>query len=686
MLAETVTATLFAALDRPDLQSLSDHLVFDLSPRLNLPFRVSAGKITLGAMAFERPQVAPVLLRYALEWAFLLQILPREQQSLAALAAARVAALFHSLDCESHDLPIALEWLRDFAEPVPPSAARVAALWPELTQFCPEAAVSVRTPGRLLEQLKPFWSSIAPAEYLMADGGDERLAINPGTGLNRYGCSHRPRPWAVTFSSSTASSLSERGYLGAEEARRRFLEGCLDGVSATHMREGASLEVRARLAALYGLISAEQVVLAASGTDCELAVLALGLMRARGRPVRNILVAPDETGSGVPLAAQGRHFAEGTALGSAAEKAEFLDGFPETTEIAGIAIRNDDGSPRTAADIDEACRCLVERSIKEGYHVILHQLDMSKTGLVGPTRRVLDALARDWADHLTIVVDACQARLASERIRQMVQAGMLVMTTGSKFLTGPPFCGALLLPESFVAALQDFTLPQGLSAYFHRCEWPAMPSSTGLPDNGNIGLALRWQAALAESAAFADVPATRVIDILQQFEKHARKVIAAHPHLDLLPVPDLDRAACAEGISWDSVPTIFSFLVRDPACPERPLTLEKSRAVHRWLNADLSPCIPGAPLASLLCHLGQPVPVPHPALGGELAGALRLCAGARLVSGEPSHAGFTDPVRLAREFADVCRALDKISLILVHLDVLEITNPVPRYAPHSHSL
>ncbi|WP_025886423.1 hypothetical protein [Asaia prunellae] len=686
MLAEKVTDGLFAALDRPDLQSLSDRISLDLSPRLDLPFTASADAIILGALAFERPEMAPTLLRYGLEWVFLLQDLPAQDRPLAAIVAARVAALFHQLDSEIVALPAGLAWLHEFAAHRPPCASRVTALWPELIRFCPGLSITGVDPAPLLARLEPLWLSLGPAEYLMADGGDERLTIDPKTGLNRYGCSHRPRPWAVTFSSSTASSLSERGYLGAERARRSFLLDALGGTPAPRAREAACLNVRQGLAALYGLESRDNIVLAASGTDCELAVLAIGLMRAGGRSaaITNILIAPDETGSGVPLAAQGRHFAAGTALGNEADKASHLEGFPTGTRLLGIAIRNPDGSPRDPGALDEEVRCCVMQELTQGRHVILHQLDMSKTGLVGPRHDLLQELIALYPGQITLVVDACQARLAPERVAAMVRSGMLVMTTGSKFLTGPPFCGAVLLPDELASSLASFSLPEGLSAYFNRCDWPQTSSPDPLMQEGNLGLALRWQAALAESKALAAVPRGRITETLRRFEKAAREVIANHPSLTLLSVPPLERASMAGQEIWDTVPTVFSFLVNDPQAQEKPLSLERARALHRWLNADLSPWIRGSDLAELLCQLGQPVPVPHPALGGDNAGALRLCAGARLVSGEPSHAGLTNQSRLDREFADIRRVFAKISLILTHWKQLEAVDPVPRYAPHSH--
>ena len=82
-----------------------------------------------------------------------------------------------------------------------------------------------------------------------------------------------------------------------------------------------------------------------------------------------------------------------------------------------------------------------------------------------------------------------------------------------------------------------------------------------------------------------------------------------------------------------------------------------------------------------MCVLGQPVPVAHPDVDGY-AGALRLCAGARLVSGEPSHEGLDEARRLKRECTDAQRVLLKLELIRKHWNVLLDVNPAPRYAPY----
>ena len=50
-------------------------------------------------------------------------------------------------------------------------------------------------------------------------------------------------------------------------------------------------------------------------------------------------------------------------------------------------------------------------------------------------------------DKVMIVIDACQARLGRARIRWYLERGFPVLLTGSKFFTGAPFSGALLVPE-----------------------------------------------------------------------------------------------------------------------------------------------------------------------------------------------------------------------------------------------
>ena len=517
-----------------------------------------------------------------------------------------------------------------------------------------------------------------PTEYLLCTGGDTRLMLDPVTGLNAYGCSPRPRPWAVTFASSTASSISSRGFVAAEEARGLILRE-----AAEYGRGGAvcaaNERVRKAILAHYRLPPDTRVVLAPSGTDAELAALAVTWLADPSAPIVNILVASDETGTGVPLAATGRHFATLTARGAPVMKGAPVAGFPTDVELAEVRVRDESGVPRSAREVDAECAERVRAGVAREARVLLHVIDQSKTGLVAPSLATLEALRGDA--RVDVVVDACQARLTAASIRRYFERGHMVLVTGSKFFTGPPFAGALILPPRVAARLDGPTaLPEGLASYFARADWPVSAVACAhLAEGSSAGLALRWEAALAEMKAFERVPVETVKAILGRFASTVRGAIVANPDLFLHNAPSLSRDGASE--SWDSIRTIFAFSIRGKG-GRRLLDSEEAAHLYAWLNSDLSSCLAAATepervLAARLFHIGQPVPIRGQGEGGTKSGALRISAGARLVSGEPSHEGLDPDARIERELGDALAALEKVSLILRHHEAIRAVNPRP---------
>ncbi len=719
MFAENLNTRLLAALERPDLRVVAggQRIVFDAT--LDSAFRADPeGQVVLGAACLGEERICAFHIRHALELSMLLDAAIRlaadggvmvalDLPILAGLCAARVAARFWLLDAAPTDAeaPPAPSWLGAMAGPAMPGPATLSVVWARIRHLQGSTYRLHRTgrtgqddsivPDGVMRMLAACWDLLGPTETLMATGGDARLAIDPGTGLNHYGCSHRPRPWAVTFASSTASSLSERGFAGAEAARKRVATATLAGrlpEALVHETE----RVRDSLGRHYGLADASGIVLSASGTDSEMAALAVCcLPDAPGmpirRPVSNVLLAPEETGAGVPLAAAGRHFASDTARGRPVTKGGWIDGFPTDTRVLSVPIRDGAGRLLPPADVDAACIRLAEAEAETGRTVLLHRLDLSKTGLLAPSLDCLEALQARLGKRLEVVVDACQTRLDRRRVQDYVARGWMVMITGSKFFTGPPFCGALLLPGRLAARLHGpGRLPEGLADYGGSADWP--PGATTVVADGavNLGMVLRWQAALAEMAAFALVPERLALQRTTAFIAGVEDAIAASLHVAAVEVPAPLRPALAstEEACWDQLQTIRSFLVLAPG-PDgvrRPLDMARARLVYRWLNADVSRALPKVAgdadrtLARLLCHIGQPAPVADDRLDGAMAGALRISVGARLLSGEPSHEGLAAPARMAREIADVRRILDKIELLLRHWPALAAIDPEPRFA------
>jgi hypothetical protein len=637
----------------------------------------TAGVLWLGPAALSSEAGPRLTVRHGLELSFALELCPSDPV-LAGLMAARTAALFALLELDADSLRALGSWTPSLATVPGPHLLDLPALWSQLSAHQPGApsTVSRETGARLAE----LWDLLGPAEYLMGIGGDVRLKLEPETGLNQYGCSSRPRPWAVTFASSTASSISERGYAGAERGRRRSLSRALEsGLEAS--RRAHAADVRRALVELYGLPDGARIVLTPSGTDGELCALAVAILGAPATPLTNVLMASEETGAGVPLATRGRHFGTLTARGVSVPQGEVIDGFPTDVELLAVRARSEDGGVRPADEVQEECARRVATAVASGRRVLLHLMDQSKTGLV-----CLADLDRIDAprESLDVLVDACQGRLGAEAVRGYLRRGFMVLLTGSKFFTGPPFSGALVLPAAVARRLEaaDPGLPRGLAQYFGRFDWPeSAPACAALAADANVGLGLRWEAALAEMQAFSAVDRGTTKEILELFARRVGGAIRSNPDLVLHEAPPLRRPDAREG--WDFTPTIFPFSILARSEARRPLGPDDAKRVYFWLNSDLTSCLgvgaTGADrrLASRQFHIGQPVTMLGPA--GVPTGALRLSAGARLVSGEPSQASLEASERLEREIGDALAALEKISLIMAHWDAVRAADPRPRY-------
>jgi hypothetical protein len=303
-------------------------------------------------------------------------------------------------------------------------------------------------------------------------------------------------------------------------------------------------------------------------------------------------------------------------------------------------------------------------------------LDASKTGLVAPQPAYAADLKRRYGDALDVVVDACQLRLSPETLRAYCDAGFMILVSGSKFLAGPPFAGALLVPQVLAQrAVGAASLPEGLRSYTTRDQWPLAWQALrdSIPTHPNLGLLLRWQAALCEAVAFRSLDSAQVRRVLLHCGNQVKAAIESRPYLKLLPVRPIRRASFGSADRWDEIQTIFTFAVRLGA---KEAHADDASRIYRWLNQDIAARLPASAsaaerrVAARVCHIGQPVAVtagsPSPVVG------LRLALGARLVSeicsGGADSATFDD--RLDHATSDILtifRKLDAITQNYAHL-------------------
>jgi hypothetical protein len=488
---------------------------------------------------------------------------------------------------------------------------------------------------------------LPPLDLLLADGGDLRLNLDPASGLNIYGCRPAPRAEALAFSSSTANSISERGWRRAALVRRQLAQG--DNYDA--LVEAARAEL-ARHLGLAGMGTA--IVFAPSGTDAALHALAVARALS-GAPLVSILAASDETGSGVPLAAAGRHFARSTAQGTGVIAGAPIAGLGDGVDLAAVPLRHATGELRPAQDSDRDILAAAAWARADGSDVLLYAMDHSKLGNRCPSDDCLAEIETRYSGHARIVVDACQARLGLDRLHLHLARDRMVLITGSKFFGGPPLSGALLVPASLAAAMaRRDRLAPGLRDYSAASDWPHdwRAPRQWLGARQNIGQLLRWSAALEEMGAWFAVPALRRSDALSRFGASVARAISGCGELALLDWP-------GSGDAEFPAPTIFPFLLQANGTTMSPAQCGK---LHRALNLDMRGLLPRLAgderaLAALPCHIGQPVSV-----AGIAAprGALRISAGARIV---------TEPVRDLD--AAIARIFAKVRLLLRNFEVVE---------------
>jgi selenocysteine lyase/cysteine desulfurase len=417
---------------------------------------------------------------------------------------------------------------------------------------------------------------LTTSQWLVA-GGDGRIVPDPVTGRNQYGCTVQPDADLIALGSSTASVISAAAWDEVSQLP--------DEVSD----EQAWDDMRQQLRNLVGVSDDVDVVFAASGTDAH-HIVAQYVRKVNQQPLATIMVAPEETGSGVAAAVA------------------------QSGLLTTIALREHNGCPRDSALIDADVEEAALAAITLQQHVLINLIDVSKTGMIAPSPACVASLQARYPEQITVLVDASQFRLTPATLQSYLQKSYVVVVTGSKFITGPCFSGAIFIPQLVTQNWQRFPVPASLQAVSYPLDWSRGfdVGELSLPPS-NHGLYLRWRAALYEMHAFDKLDSSEVQQFFNEFSVAILNMLSKHQVFELLPVPKLQR----ERQAWDSEQTILSFvLYRDG----QPLTQAQSIAIYRQLSATNS--------NRQRFQLGQPVPCGL--RNGVAVSALRISASARL--------------------------------------------------------
>jgi hypothetical protein len=659
--------------DRAELAILAEGVSIASGSTFESPFRVPSGTLVDVSPGVLRSGAAlPVHLRHALEIAMWHRIAPTPRTIATEVAVAGLAcwtALQYVSTLAVTQAAAALDalpaWMRHlhrfaFEREAEDDAAAIAA---ELVTVggcllhlqrptMAGARVDREAAADAGELVAELLDAARPLERLFTRGGDSRICCDPVSRTNKYGSSAVPTATAVAFSSCTASSPSVSGYRAAEEERQKLLRVAVAGVPLRAAYGAAIDEVRHALAAATGLDVAggADIVLATSGTDCELYALQLALS-GHDRPLLSIVVGPDEVGSGSLLAAGGSHFDRQLPLGGTTTPGQPVQGLPvHRVRVTAVGIRDERGRPVAAEQMDAQVASLARTAAAGGARVLLHLVDGSKTGLRAPSIDAVRGLHAELGDALVVLVDAAQMRTRPEMLREYVRLGWLVMVSGSKFFMGPAFSGALLVPREIARRTgMDAAVAGGLADYLSAFEVPRSWSGwrAALRFTPNLGLLVRWRAALAEIELFQsaghETQQRRFAGVGERIRTELQRRDWVRPIADRVEEGKDDLCA-----------SIWTFAIaREPGSADTGvLGYDEAWQAYVMLNRDLSAALPPhataaeRQVAAIPCHIGQPVRLRW--RDGSEAGALRLALGARSIQ--------------ARE-ADVAVVCDKLEVI-----------------------
>ena len=598
-------------------------------------FKIVPGKsIKIGSSFLDKPVLALMYLRYGIEWQVWYRALGNDKSDtvLCDLAALKVSNIFYKLlPKEDKEKLKNLDYLLiNWVKKNEDLNFEDLKNYKELQSFH-----GLKDSNKIVkESWKPILENLAtPTEYLLMSGGDLRLNIDEFELLNKYGCRPFPRPEAFTFASSTATSVSNFAFDKTDRARTILIQNSLKkGFKNTTLEFSESLKNNLRKA--LKINDECQIIFSPSGTDSALQLAAITQI-VSDKEITHVLVASDETGSGVPAALKGLHFENTTALNHPIKKGEKIEGFRDV-DLIEITLRDENGDLKSSAQLDKEVFNAISKTNKLGRHIVLHAMDQSKLGYQSPSTEMIENLNAIDDLSMQIIVDGSQLRLDPRDIQNYLNKGYIVTITGSKYFTGPPYSGALIVPKNVSKSIDSVkkTLPEGLTYYYNHSDWPASWfCSKNLSDGFNYGSYMRWNAAIVEMDRYFKTPILYRNLGIEMFCNFVEDSIKDATFLEPLFGEETKiNTYSSEEFGLRNIRTIFPFFILND---EKVLSVEQVKKLYVLLNSDLSnqfkeSSLEVIRLASQKCHIGQAVNVKYN--NDTQSAILRISLGARVIS------------------------------------------------------
>jgi hypothetical protein len=598
-------------------------------------FKIVPGQsIKIGESFLEEPVLALIYLRYGMEWQIWYRALGEDKSDtvLCDLAALKVAQVFYQLlpKKDKEKLTDRDCFLISTIKKTIAFDTENLSKYDELQSFH-----GLRGSNKIFkENWKLIIDNLAiPTEYLLMSGGDLRLNIDELNLLNKYGCRPFPRPEALTFASSTATSISNFAFDKTDKARTILIQKSLKNGFENSSEEFSEL-LKNNLRKALKINDECQIIFSPSGTDSSLQIAAISQI-IFDKDITHVLVASDETGSGVPAALKGCHFENTTALNHPVKKGDRIEGFKDV-DLIEIFSKDENGDVKSSSQLDGEVYNAVAETNRSGRHVVLHVMDQSKLGYRSPSEKMIESLKALDNISMQIIVDGSQLRLDPEDVQKYLNKGYIVTITGSKFFTGPPYSGALIIPKSVSKSIESVKkkLPEGLNNYYNYMDWPkSWYCSKDLSTGFNYGSYMRWNAAIVEMKRYYKTPILYRNLGIEMFCNFVEASINEAPFLSPLFGDESKIDKTTNGaFGLRNIRTIFPFFI---LLNDEVLTVDQVKKLYILLNSNLSHHFKGSSLeiirlAAKKCHIGQAVNAKY---ANDIQSAvLRISLGARVIS------------------------------------------------------
>lgn len=320
-------------------------------------------------------------------------------------------------------------------------------------------------------------------------GGDERIDLRHN-GLNKYHINQLEYEGLLNRGSCTVSTLNEESTKAIQEKLDIINDGNVDFKDLVE-------EQRTRLESYISLFGNFDIILAPSGSDLVYLPILFAKILYPDQSIVNMLSCPEELGSGSIFASEAKYYMDYNQFNEKVPRGE------KVSDDLHVDLLHFNARSGSGHILNHRQTIIRELSNYPNKTKILSLVVGSKSG-IKDNLDILDQIDKE----VFKVIDLCQFRTTKEFIYDLVKKDCLVMITGSKFYQSPPFCGAMLVPKSMTARmnqkLSDHPNTYNFKSLFSYYDFPNSMSKLAneFPKFTNYGLYLRWEAALSEMETY----------------------------------------------------------------------------------------------------------------------------------------------------------------------------------------